>query len=54
MEQKNNRSVKEQVSQKTRIKFVVAAFFVLLILVIGAITISNFAKGLGDSHNLMG
>lgn len=54
MKKKNTRSIKEQLNLKTRIKLVVLAVFILLILVIGVSTISNFAEGLGDSHNQMG
>lgn len=54
MEQKNTRSVKEHVNKKNLIKLVIVAVFILLILVIGAITISNFAKDLEDSHILLG
>ncbi|MGM0882357.1 MAG: hypothetical protein ACQEXQ_15110 [Bacillota bacterium] len=53
MEKKNISDVKEQVHKKNR-KIVMVAVFLLFILIIGVITIGNFAKNLGNSNNLMG
>lgn len=40
--------------RKLELKLLLIAVIVLLVLVIGAITLINFAEGLGDSHNQMG